>query len=75
MSLFLKDPLCVVVPCVSFDCHFNTFSVSGAPSLPIEFAALLFFEPEPEPEPTFELHFLNCQSHFPFAFLYAILLH
>ena len=57
MSLFLNNPLCIAVPCVSFDCYFNMFSVSGAPSLPIEFITLLFFLPEPKPESAFELHF------------------
>ena len=43
------------------------------------------FEPEPEPEPAFESHFrffnrvfpsrFDFQSHFPIAFLYAILLY
>ena len=42
------------------------FSVSGAPNLPIEFAMLLFFEPEPEP--AFESHFRFFNHVFPSLF-------
>ena len=54
-SFWLNNPLCIAAPCVSFDCHFDTFSVSRAPNSPIEFTTILIFKPEPEP--AFELHF------------------
>ena len=41
-SFLLNNPLCITAPFVSFDCYFDAFSVSRAPSLSIELTALLF---------------------------------
>ena len=63
-SFLLNNPLCIAVPCVLFNCCFEAFSMSGAPSLPVEFAMLLLIRPEP----TFELHFRFFNRIFPSRF-------
>ena len=67
-NFFLHNALCIAVHCVSFDCCFDAFWVSGAPSSPIEFATLLRFRAQPEPKPAFESHFRFFTHVFPSHF-------
>ena len=68
----INESFCSRTRCVSLHLVYSLvavstcFSVSGAPSLPIEFATLLFFEPEPEP--AFESHFRFFNRVFPSHF-------